>query len=340
MNKIIALQDYKGRFGSKHFDKPYRSGMEKEKLKKHFADCGYDLEFLYVYKAIPGMEIVKDVPVIYTSQEDINYLYKTFIEDVVLSLQDSGAKLIPEYKYLRANNNKVFMERLRKSLLPDFGPQALTFGSLEEAEQSKLQYPLVLKVAEGASGRGVFLIKNKKQLIKALKEINRKDPVKERLKEWLRPYKYKGYIREDKFRRKFILQPFIPNLKNDWKVYVFGERLYVFKRPILKGRGIKASGGGYDNYYYGLEAEAPTGLFNHAQSIYNRLNVPHVSLDIAYDGTNFHLIEFQALYFGTAGIPYSKGYFKQENQGWHFVEEKLEIEQVYADAIVEYLKPR
>lgn len=338
MNKIIALQDYKGRFGSKHFDEPYRSGMIKEKLKKYFAENNYDLEFVYAYKALPGMENLKNVPVIYTSQEDINYLYKSFIEDVVLNLQDSGAYMIPEYKFLRANNNKVFMEMLRKNLLPDFGPQALTFGSLKEVEQSKLQYPLVLKAAEGASGRSVFLIKDQKQLLKALKEINKNDPLKERLKEWLRPYKHKDYIREDKFRRKFILQPFIPNLKNDWKVYIFGERLYVFKRPILKGRGIKASGGGYDNYFYGLEAEAPNGLFNFAQKIYDRLNVPHISLDVAFDGTNFHLIEFQVLYFGTAGIPYSKGYFKHENQDWLFVEEKLEIEQVYTDAIVDYLK--
>lgn len=338
MNKIIALQDYKGRFGSKHFSEPYRSGMVKEKLKNYFAASNYDLEFMYMHKAALDIQILKDVPVIYTSQEDINYLYKSFIEDVILSLQDAGSNMIPDYKFLRANNNKVFMERLRSSIIPEFGPLAHVFGSLKEIEQIKLQYPVVLKAAEGASGKSVFLVKNWRQLQKTIKIINNKDPFKERIREWLRPYKHKGYIREDSFRKKFIVQPFIPNLKNDWKVYIFGKRLYVFKRPILKGRGIKASGGGYDNYFYGLEAEAPNGLFNYAQNIYERLNLPHISLDIAFDGTNFYLIEFQAVYFGTAGIPYSKGYFKKDGNKWFFDEDKLEIEKVYADSIIEYLK--
>ena len=40
MKEIIALMDYKSKFGSKHFDTPYRSGMDKKKLAAYFREGG------------------------------------------------------------------------------------------------------------------------------------------------------------------------------------------------------------------------------------------------------------------------------------------------------------
>lgn len=337
--KILALIDYKGRFGSKHNDFPYRSGMDKSKLTKYFESNGYILQFEFINNINLNSNKYRDDYIIYTSSEDIGYSYKVFIEDAIYSLELADFKIIPSYKYLHANNNKVFMENLRKLQLPNSLLKSFCFGSIKDLDHNteKIQYPCVLKTSEGASGKGVFLIKNKKRLLKKIKKISNHISIKEDIKDYLRSIKHKNYIKESIYRKKFIIQELIPNLKNDWKIYIFGDKLYIFNRPILKGRGIKASGGGYHNYFYGLEAKAPEGMFDFAQKIYEQLNVPHVSLDIAFDGKQFFLIEFQAIYFGTAGIIHSDGYFTKQNNKWVFCEEKHEIEKVYADSIDYYI---
>lgn len=335
MVKIIALTDYKNKFGSKHFDSPYRSGMDKEKLKIYFAGLGLEIEFHKLHEVNSQLNYFKEQIILYTSSEDLGYHYKSFIEDIILSVELVGAKVIPQYKHLRANNNKVFMELLRNQINESDPLKALSFGSLNDFLnfRNNISYPCVFKTAEGASGTGVFLAKTEAELINIIKKNNKVSNPKENIKDYLRSIKHKGYLKEDIYRRKFIVQQFIPNLKNDWKLYLFGKMLYVFNRPIQKGRGIKASGGGYDNYLYGPNANAPEGLFDYAFSFFLKLNVPHASLDIAYDGHKFYIIEFQSLYFGTAGIPYSKGYYLKQNDKWNFVNDNLEIENVYAQSI-------
>jgi hypothetical protein len=51
-------------------------------------------------------------------------------------------------------------------------------------------------------------------------------------------------------------------------------------------------------------------------------------------------LEFQCIYFGTAGILNSEGYFSKAGSSWQFVKEKLEIEKVYVDSIVAYLNDK
>ncbi len=340
--KIYLLIDYLGRFGSKHYDSPYRSGMDKSKLKKKFAVYGYDAAFIPFSQVDFRKTEMIGQPVVYTSQEDPGYYYKSFIEDIVYGLELHGAIILPSYKYLRANNNKVFMELLREKFFHGEieNIYSYRFGCLEELHSviKNIQFPCVLKSSAGASGSGVFLVKNKIELIKKAKKISRTKNFFFEFWDWGREKKHKGYIRESKYRSKFIIQEFIPGLRNDWKIYIFGDKLFIFYRPILKGRGIKASGGGYENYFYGQNSNAPNGIFNFSYKIFKLLNVPHASMDIAFDGKKFYLIEFQVLYFGTAGIPYSDGYYLRQESGWVFKKEKLEIEKVYVESIVNYIK--
>ena len=342
MTKIIALTDYKDRFGSKHFDKPYRSGMDKLKLKEFLLVHDYDIEFIKFTNINFHNQSYYNKIFIYTSSEDPGYYYKSFAEDIIYGLELVGAIVVPAFKYLRANNNKVFMEMLSDQMVSDKIKKLKSqhFGSLEDllTNVNNIKFPCVIKSSAGASGTGVQLIENEKILIKKVKKISRTKNLKYELWDKGRSLKHKDYSRDSKYRNKFIIQDFVPNLKNDWKIYLFGDKLYIFNRPILKGRGIKASGGGYDNYYYGLEAKVPKKIFDFAYKIFKILDLPHLSLDIAYDGEQFYLLEFQAIYFGTAGIPYSNGYFQKRNDEWIFFKKELEIEQVYADSIVWYLK--
>lgn len=343
MKKLIFLTDYKNKFGSKHFDIPYRSGMDKTKLVRYFSEMGIEASFQFLNEVRLDDPDLQQAGVIYTSSEDIGYRYKSYIEDVIFALELKGVRVIPAFKHLRANNNKVFMEYLREILNISDNLNATVFGSLKDLEMriEELSFPCVFKKAEGASGKGVALVKNREELISQVKKVSGGIAYwKEDLKDIGRALKHKGYMKESVYRDKFIIQDFIPNLTNDWKIYHFGNRQYIINRPILKGRGIKASGGGYDNYFYGSKAEAPPGIFNLAETIRQKLDVPHVSIDIAYDGKEFYIIEFQSLYFGTAGIPYSDGFYQIAGEDWVFTEENLEIEKVYADSIASYLKEK
>jgi glutathione synthase/RimK-type ligase-like ATP-grasp enzyme len=342
MKKITALTDYKGVFGSKHFDAPYRSGFDQELLRSYFALENFQLTFVRFSDLDFKRNNFKDEIFLYTSSEDDRYHYKSFIEDVILGLELNGAIIIPKYKYLRSNNNKVFMEILRDSFFSS-GLSSLSaryFGTKEEYDLSKWKIapPLVIKESEGASGTGVFLSKNKRDTLRIIRKVSSTKNLALEFWDLGRSKRHKGYVRESKFRKKFIVQEFISGLRNDWKVYIFGRRLYVFYRPILKRRGIKASGGGYDNYFYGIKAKIPAGLFDFANEIFSDLNVPHASLDIGYDGSKFYLFEFQCVYFGTAGIPYSDEYFVKQGNEWQPVHEKLDQEKVYADSIIEFVR--
>lgn len=341
-NKVICLTDYKGNFVSKWNDVPYRSGMDKDLLKKYFKENDTLIEFKKLSQIKFDKSEINDHIFIYASSEDLGYHYKSYIEDIVLGIEEAGGKVIPEYKFLRAHNNKVFMEILRKNLeLP--GGKTLDsdcYGTLEELldNRKNIKYPVIFKLAEGSSGSNVELVNNEDDLLLSIKKYCRTRHIKYDLRDFARAIKRKGYKKESLYRNKFILQSFVPNLLNDWKVYVFYDKYFIFYRPIFKHRVFKASGGGYDNYFFGSKANAPDGIFDFAAEAFKRLDVPNVSLDIAFDGKSFYLFEFQCLNFGTAGIVYSDEYFIKKNNAW--VEEKNNkvIEKEYVESIVKYLK--
>lgn len=340
MKKIIAICDYKGRFGSKHYDNPYRSGMDKKLLVQFFNVYGYEPEFVKCCDLDFNRNDLNGTPVIYTSIEDIGYHYKSFIEDIVYGLENSGAVVIPSYKHLRANNNKVFMEILRKLNIKDYSPASWVFGSYEDAVTHihEIKFPCVIKESEGASGSGVFLAGNENEFHSIIRKVSKTRYPKEDFRDHLRKYRHQGYIMDSRYRSKFIIQEYISELTNDWKIYLMGKRLYIMRRPILKGRGIKASGGGYENYFYGMNANAPEGLFDYAEKIAKSLNVPNISLDIGFKNNVFVLFEFQSVYFGTASIVFSDGYYSKEGNTWKYVIERLEIEKVYVDGIISHLQ--
>lgn len=68
------------------------------------------------------------------------------------------------------------------------------------------------------------------------------------------------------------------------------------------------------------------------------MKVPDLSLDIAYINNKFYLLEFQAIYFGTVGHWKSNCYFKKSEKEWIKVDEKLNLEKVYVDSIVSFIR--
>ena len=337
MKNIWALTDYHDHFGSKYFDKPYRSGMDKEKLKKDFLKYGYDLKYS-CFSDIEFNRAYNNQFVIYTSQEDPGYCYKSYIEDIVYGLEIQGALAIPPYKFLRANNNKVMMELLRKLYLPEkYQLQVICFGTFEELEQriDNISLPCVLKMAEGAGSKGVFFASSESELLKKAKKIARTACFKEKIKDTLRLVKYKGYKRKSFYRKKFIVQEFIPDLSNDWKVLVFWDKYYVLRRKN-RPNDFRASGSGL----FSFDEIVDPRLLDAARELRGIFDVPIISLDLAISKNGVVLIEFQFLYFGTSTLEKSPYYYVNNNGNWEKILGKSNLEDVYSYSMVSYIEEK
>lgn len=336
MKRLFAILDYKNQFGSKYDAIPYRSGFNKKKLTSEFFDLGFYLDYIHFSQI---SEKISD-PLLITSSEDNGNHYKHFLEDIILHLERNHKMIIPSYDLLKAHNNKVYMELLRSLIGHLWGDtlKSKVFGCVEELEQviDQIELPVVIKRYDGSLSRGVHLAKTKDDLLKKAKSVSRIKLGIQDLKDWLRPFRHKGYIRESFHRNKFILQQFIPNLKNDWKVLVWGERLFILTRHTRKN-DFRASGS-HVNYLAGSKSLMPEGILDFAVLVRDSLDTPHVSLDIVYDGKKFHVVEFQAIYFGTSTCNMSDVYFKKDNGEWKMHKNDLSIEQLYADSVCWYLE--
>jgi hypothetical protein len=337
MKKIYILSDYKNHFGSKRDDYPYRSGMDKALLAKLFQENNLDAEFL-TFAEINILNIDwNNIPVLYTCTEDIGYKYKLFIEDVVLGLELKGANLLPPYKFLHATNNKVFMEILRTTIPKELSGNvnSFVFGSYEEFinKLPPIEYPVIIKEPGGAKSKGVYLAHNLKQAKKVVKKISRTPNFKEDIKDTLRAIKHKGYVKESKYRGKFVIQNFVQGLDFDYKVLIYGKKYYVLKRNN-RPKDFRASGSGL----FEFTEDIPFEILKYAENLFNYFQVPNLSLDIAFQNNQCYLLEFQAVFFGSTTLVKSPFYFIKENTEWKVVQGKSILEEEFVKSIVSFLR--
>ena len=340
MNSIVILVDYLNRFGSKQKSKTYRSGMDLDKIKMYFEEKKFEVDILNISESVFLLKEREPSYIIYTSSEDHDGKYKSFIEDVILFLQDIGHICIPSYKFLRAHNNKVYMELLRTAFKLSDDPifQTSYGATIKELENKSLKYPVILKGATGALSKAVLKAKNKIELIQGFRKINKKDDLKLRIHELIRRVRHRSqYIPESMIRGKSIIQNFIPSIDYDYKVLVYFDTIFVLKRNNRKN-DFRASGSGLFEY----TREIPDSILNHAIAIRNQMDLPQLSLDIAIHDDQPITFEFQALYFGTKTIENAPFYFKMSaDKTWscHYVKNII-LEQFYVESIIKQIKSK
>lgn len=333
---ILLLSDYKGFFGSKQYSPVYRGGMDVEKIVSNFTDKGFAASVLPFSKVVPE-EIGKETAfILYTSAEDYDSMYKSFIEDVIYDLEQRGLNVIPSYACLKAHNNKVAMELLRaRANFPEIQTiRSRVFGTLEELKQAagELEYPVVVKTHAGAMSRGVAKADNAEELIRQAAKFSRSFILWHDLKELLRKVKYRDcYTKESFHRSKFVVQNLIEGLRNDWKVLVYGKRCFALRRDN-RDNDFRASGSGKFHF----SKDLPLGMLDFAHAVCKHFNVPHISLDIGFDGAKFHLIEFQFINFGTTTIEKAPHHFINLPSGWDLIESKTDLELVYTESILDF----
>jgi glutathione synthase/RimK-type ligase-like ATP-grasp enzyme len=340
MKEIILLVDYKGVFGSKQKSQVYRGGMDIGKLSALFSLHGYTATILPFSKLKIDKLDKNNTVLLYTSNEDKHGLYKSYIEDIVFNLEQEGFAIIPSFACLKAHNNKVAMELMRASsgLNTIQSIHSNVFGTIEELYGviNELSFPVVIKSASGAMSRGVAKAENPGELIRKAKKISRSLSPFHDIMELLRKIKYRSkYRKESFFRSKFVVQNLIDGLSNDWKILVYGNKCFTLHRSNRKN-DFRASGSGD----FTFRKELTEGILDFAYSVKEHFNVPHISLDIGFDGVSFHLIEFQFLYFGTTTIEKSPFFFEKSNNDWLLNESTSDLEEVYVKSILDYLKAK
>lgn len=337
MKSILILTDYKGFFGSKQLSPIYRGGMDLDKIISCFRDHGIEARVVSFSEGVPMRIEKENTYILYTSSEDHEHRYKSFIEDILLDLEQRGLHIIPSFACLKAHDNKAAMELLRaRTNFPEIQTiRSRVFGTLEELKQAagELEYPVVVKTHAGAMSRGVAKADNADELIRSAAKFSRSFSLRHDLKELLRKVKYRNrYVKESFHRSKFVVQNLIPGLKNDWKVLVYGSRCYALRRDN-RDNDFRASGSGKFHF----SRDLPAGMLDFALSVRKHFNVPHISLDIGFDGAKFHLIEFQFINFGTTTIEKAPHYFINSPSGWVIIESKSDLELVYAESILDFI---
>lgn len=338
ISNILVLTDYRGAFYSSTKNTKTLCTMNVNNLVKYLAEHGFQV----TCKEFSQIDYSKDysaTAVLYNSSEDYGLYYRSFIEDVVLALKGLGAQLIPDFPYLRAHHNKCFMELLRKQLLSEESKVVDThvYGTYEEFQKDTLaEGKYVIKDAYGAGGSGVKLANNLIELNKLAKKYSRNKSVQVLVRELRRRILWgKDYHRASIHNKKFIVQRFIEGLSGDYKVLRYGEKFYSLYRKN-RDNDFRASGGGK------LTFDLPEGvlendLLSFAKRISDAIGTPLCSMDIAWDGKQFVLIEFQCLCFGPYTAEYSDHYSEFVSGEWKHYQEKCDLEQILADAVTGYI---
>lgn len=332
---ILLLTDYRGYFYSstRAWDECMRVDRICEGLRaagfspsvRQFADIDFRVE------SFAGQHVI------YQSAEDPELLYKSYLTDVFLGLALSGANLIPRFPLFYAHHNKVFMEIFREVAgLEDIRTlRSRQFGTLEEFSARVAQQPgeLVLKPSAGALSAGIVRARSEREKIDAARRISRSGTWFDHLKDVVKRRVRQPRHLKSNHRNKFVTQDFVPGLEQDYKVLVYGDKYYVLQRRNREN-DFRASGSGLFRW----PEDASHVLLDFARLIFERFDCPFVALDVAYDGTTYHLLEMQFLSFGTLTLEQSSFHFTRDSGGWRAVAEKPDLEREFTASIVRYIR--
>lgn len=301
--------------------------LDTKVLETHLQLLGQEVIILPI-NLIASVNFNKEDIVIYNSS-DKNEL-RAYIKDIIY-LVSKKCRVIPSFDALMAHENKGFQELFRRE--KGFGN--LRGSYFVSPDENEMKPPYVLKSVSGAGSSGVWLISNKgkeKAIYSkcfAISKIRKIKLIHRKIK--LSPPEFSLYKYRHSGLKRFVSQEFIPELSGDYKVLVFSKKYYVLKRNVRKN-DFRASGSG--NFTF---EQAPKEVLNYAKDVFNKLDEPYASLDIAISDRKAHLIEYQILNFGPYTLKNSNGYYHFENEEWLYVEENSNLDHEFGGALFEYI---
>ncbi len=271
-----------------------------------------------------NINFAADDTVIYTSDDEENI--RLYLRDVMYFV-NKKCRILPSYNMLLGHENKGFQELFRSEL---------GFGNLQgsyffDIYDSTLPIPKVLKTVSGAGSSGVFLARNKNDVLKIKNKFfdvsHKRKVIKLQRRLRLKKKEFSIYNYRHKGFNLFVEQEFVPNLSNDFKILVFGNRYYWLKRMIKKN-DFRASGSGLFEYI-----KPPIEVLDFARSIFKKLDNPYASLDIAQSTEGCYLIEFQGTNFGPLALLESPNRWVYSNNSCIEEKNNKDLEENFAYAL-------
>ena len=280
---------------------------------------------LITIKELPHIKLNKSDIVIYCSSDEENI--RSYLKDIMYFV-NKKCKIIPSYTALLAHENKGFQQLMRDEF--DFGNLAGNYAfDIGDLVREK---PYVIKKVTGAGSSGVSLIKNQKDEYSIKKSIFDVG-IKRQRKFVLKNNEYELYDYRHKGFALAVTQDFISGLSCDYKVLVFGSKFFVLGRDVREN-DFRASGSGKLVF-----EDTPHIVLDFAKKIFEQLNEPYASLDIAVAGNEAHLIEYQILNFGPYTLLNSPGYYIYKNN-WKYFPEKSDLEDCFGYSLAKYIMQR
>ena len=334
---ILILVDYRSQFYSSARSRG--TCLDISRLRTRFEEVGYKVSVQQFGEVNLRTNNYRDVFILYQSSEDAGLYYKDYIEDILLGLSLQGAVLIPSLPYFRAHHNKVFMEVLRDTLGNMESQRLLSqsFGTYDEYERFFVlkSFPVVLKPSAGSKSRNVSIAHNKKEVDRYARRLSA-TPSFFNFMLWCQNlFDRRGFSRLSNNRRKFTIQPFIPNLLGDYKIVVYGDKYFVVFRDNRPGN-FRASGSGRLSF----PKNVPREVLLYARQVFENFQVPFISIDVGYDEKHCYLFEFQFVLFGQYAVEKSPWYFRWNENEWNRVEKRSVVEDELVLSTHTYIQKR
>jgi len=341
--RLHLLTGYDAFYGQSR--KPWVS-IDTAAFIRHLQGLGIDVATADWHDLAMGNFHPQDATILYSFSQIAHI--RDWLKDQ-LSMLAGGNRLIPSLPLLLCHENKGYAQLYQQSL-GIIGPKAWYLCDPRDIP-SDLAYPVVLKTISGTNAKGVFLCKDRAELLKRIAGLSaslslgvKLDHIRRRHLRKGRSYEgYPGFNPQQdadswlEYMRPgtaFLLQEFIPGLDCDYRVIAIGQRLYVMRRLTHEG-DFRASG----TKRFEFELEVPDGLLDYALDIYKRFGTPFLSMDIGHSKGRSYLFEYQASHFGTAAIARSRGFFVNEAGKWVHRAGKSDLELTLAQGLAEYLNP-
>jgi hypothetical protein len=268
--------------------------------------------------------------------------YKQFIDDVLLYLHANGNRLVPSIHATRSHENKGYQE-LHRRLLGIQSPNARYVANPSDVDLGVIKYPIVFKDLSGFGSSGVKLVHSEEELREASAAERRLswDEARRAIRTAIGNFIRTHLLRRKNLRpygnyyepmKRFVLQKYIPKLTCDFKVLAFQDRIFFAKRDV-RPNDFRASGSGRFHF-----EDPPTGLLDFADELLRKFDEPYMSFDICYDGSMFHLIEFQGIHFGPLVLIQSPKHFQRRGGQWEECVGKVELEDIVGESLVAFLQ--
>lgn len=306
---------------------------------------GYDLETIKQFLERAGTEVriigaheldlsaIRDrekVAALYASSQAPRY--KQYLQDIVANLHFGGILVIPAFQHMLAHEDKAF-QAMKLAATDITAPRSYVFGDKRHAYEflRTATFPLVGKSVDGYGSRGVCLLPDIRAGKKFVDRHMYHSVFRKGRPCWLRIFQ--RLVKPAPSVGILLFQDLVPNIEGDWKILIWGDTacgLYRTPRP----KDFRASGSGRFSFI-----DVPVAVLDFAREALDKLDLPWASLDIGYDGTRCHLLEYQAMHFGLTTAEKGLFYYVRDCDGiWEKRAGRIQIETEMARIVVDILR--